>query len=337
MDPKESGGANPDLAEKEPPKNPGTITRRKFSKKVLAGFGLLAAGAAYPFAEACFLRTSRVILAVPRLPSAFHGLKIAYLADLHHGPVTGLAFIRKTVDLVNGLGADLIALGGDYVLAHKRYVRPCFEVLKDLHAPMGVFAVLGNHDHWQGAALTHSAIRENGFADLTNTGQWLEREGARLRLAGVGDYWEDKQDLGKALGDTKDSETCVLLSHNPDFTEEVEDPRVGLILSGHTHGGQVVLPYYGAPFVPSGYGQKYRNGLVKTEFTQVYVTRGVATIYPPVRFCCPPEVVLVTLVGENESLADAEDLLDLRRATQEESDAPTVSLQQVKKELGLKS
>lgn len=266
------------------------LTRRKFLKLCFP-----VAGMAYPFVEACWLRKVHVTLHVPNLPDPFKGFKIAFAADLHHGPVTGIGFIRKTVRLINALGADLIALGGDYVLAGKVFIDPCFDALKDLHAPHGVFAVLGNHDHWTDPVRTHERIKECGFTDLTNGGRWIEKDGARFRLAGVGDLWEDKQDLEAALGDATEQDACILLSHNPDYTEVMEDKRVGLILSGHTHGGQVVLPFYGAPLVPSAYGQKYLHGLVKTPVTQVYVTRGVATIYPPVRFCAPPEVVLVTL------------------------------------------
>ncbi len=224
------------------------------------------------------------------------GVRIALLADIHHGPLTGLDFIHEMVEKTVSLSPDLIVLGGDYVHASGRYTRPCFEALSGLSAPLGVFAVLGNHDHWEAPKETHAAIRDSGFTDLTNTGIWLKRGGYRLRIAGVGDLWEDHQDLKSALGDLAPEETSVLLSHNPDYLEVLDQPGVGLVLSGHTHGGQVYLPPFGAPLIPSAYGQKYRYGLVKTPFSQVFVTRGVGTIYPPVRFCCPPEIALLTLV-----------------------------------------
>jgi predicted MPP superfamily phosphohydrolase len=111
----------------------------------------------------------------------------------------------------------------------------------------------------------------------------------------VGDYWRDVQDLDAALGNTRRDEAALLLSHNPDYVEKIHDPRVGLVLSGHTHGGQVRLPFIGAPVVPSRFGQKYVEGLVRGPVAQVFVTRGVGTISPPVRFNCPPEVALLTL------------------------------------------
>ena len=119
---------------------------------------------------------------------------------------------------------------------------------------------------------------------------------ARLRICGVGDLWTDRQDLKTALGDATPGDAVLLLSHNPDFVETIRDRRVGLVLSGHTHGGQIVLPGYGAPVVPSRYGQKYLYGLVQGPCCQVFVTRGVGTVTPPVRFLCRPEIVLITLV-----------------------------------------
>jgi uncharacterized protein len=171
-----------------------------------------------------------------------------------------------------------------------------------LTTALGRFAVRGNHDnhsyHGQGdfRLLSQAALAEAKLPDLNNTGVWLERRGARLRIGGVGDLWTDRQDLGAALGDATQDDAVLLLSHNPDFVETLRDPRVGLVLSGHTHGGQVVLPGFGAPIVPSRYGQKYLQGLVQGPCSQVFVTRGVGTVTPPVRFLCRPEVVLITLV-----------------------------------------
>ena len=135
-----------------------------------------------------------------------------------------------------------------------------------------------------------------GIAELYNSGTWLERAGARLRLAGVGDLWTDRQDLDAALADTRAQDASILLSHNPDYVEEISDSRVGLVVSGHTHGGQVVLPVVGAPRVPSEFGQKYLRGLVQGPQCRVFITRGLGTVTPPVRFCCRPEIALLTIV-----------------------------------------
>ena len=197
--------------------------------------------------------------------------------------------------MTNALAPDLILLGGDYVHRHPRYIAPGIAELGKLQSRLGRFAVLGNHDNWEDGPATKTALAASGITELTNTGVWLTREGTRLRICGVGDLWTDGQDLDAALGSASDDDAVILLSHNPDYVETLSDRHVGLVLSGHTHGGQVVVPGYGAPIVPSRYGQKYVRGLVQGPTCPVFITRGVGTISPPVRFCCRPEVVLITL------------------------------------------
>lgn len=281
------------------------MDRRKLLKK--AGLAALVAGVGiYPFLEAKWCRVVRRTLALPNLPPPFRGTKVALLADVHHGPFVPLAYVRHVVEMTNALKPDIVALAGDYVTRHHSYIAPGIEELGKLEAVLGRFAVRGNHDnrsyhdHGNGTQdfrlLSRSALAEAKIPDLNNTGIWLERRGARLRICGVGDLWTDRQDVKSALGDAGDEDAVLLLSHNPDFVETIRDRRVGLVLSGHTHGGQIIVPGYGAPIVPSRYGQKYLYGLVQGPSCQVFVTRGVGTISPPVRFLCRPEVVLITLV-----------------------------------------
>jgi predicted MPP superfamily phosphohydrolase len=135
-----------------------------------------------------------------------------------------------------------------------------------------------------------------GISELTNQGVWLTRGADRFRLAGVDDLWSGQTNLNQALGEARRSDACLLVSHNPDFAERLRDPRVGLILSGHTHGGQVVFPG-GAPYVPSRYGQKYLRGLVQAPETLVYISRGLGTSGVPVRFASRPEINLITLTS----------------------------------------
>ena len=165
-----------------------------------------------------------------------------------------------------------------------------------LKARIGRFAVLGNHDHWVSAPAVRHALAEAGIRLTDNMGFWLDRQGDRLRICGVGDLWTDRQDPQFALGDATTHDAVIMLSHNPDYAETIRDRRVGLILSGHTHGGQVVMPGFGAPIVPSRYGQKYLHGLVQGPSCQVFITRGVGTVGPPVRFLCRPEIVQITLI-----------------------------------------
>ena len=274
------------------------MNRRKFLKWtgcVTAATGLTAA-ASYPFLEAKRLKFTFASLRLPKLPQAFEGTSIAFLSDLHHGPYVSLSYLRSAIAKTAELKPDLILLGGDYVSKSPKFIDPVFSELRRLNAPLGKFGVLGNHDHWESESQTRAAMLREGVIDLTNRGVWIEKGDARIRVGGVGDLWCDHQFLDKALGDATDSDASIVLSHNPDFVEKSTDPRVGLFLSGHTHGGQVFVPGYGAPVVPSAYGQKYRQGLVQGPISQVYVSRGVGTSGPPIRSFCRPEVVMIQLL-----------------------------------------
>ena len=274
------------------------MNRRAFFKwSVRAAVGVPLAATGYGLFEASWFRVARQTLTVRHLPPAFEGLTIAFLADLHHSRYTSLRYIRTVVEATNSLGADIILLGGDYAFAGKQYLEPCFEVLAELQAPLGKFGVMGNHDHWYSRQITRTAMAKAGVAELTNTGYWFTRDGQRLRIGGVDDLWTGVQNLPAALGDASITDATILLSHNPDYVETLTDPRVGLVLSGHTHGGQVVFPGLYAPFVPSRYGMKYLHGLVETPVTQVYVSRGLATTGPPIRIGARPEISLLTLTA----------------------------------------
>lgn len=273
------------------------MNRRDFlSLAGRAALGCALGVGGYSVLEAKWLGVQRVTLRVPNLPGAWAGATIAFLTDIHYGPFVPMAYVRHAVNVANSLEPDIVALGGDFPHRSRERIAPCIAEMGKLRARLGRFSVLGNHDHYfHGRELAQAALREAGIEELTNRGVWLERGGARLRLCGVGDFWQDVQDLPAAVGDAGGREAVILLSHNPDYVECIRDPRVGLVLSGHTHGGQVRLPVIGAPVVPSLYGQKYAQGLVQGPVAQVFVSRGVGTITPPVRLGCAPEIVFITL------------------------------------------
>jgi predicted MPP superfamily phosphohydrolase len=272
------------------------MNRRLFLKTTLAAtLPAPALVAGYGLFEASWVAIDRQTLPLPRLPGSLAGTRIAFLTDIHHGPFTSLDYVHSVVRTTMALDPDLILLGGDYSLKDARYIRPCLDVMAALRAPLGVFAVLGNHDYWHGQAATSEGLAAARITELTNRGVWISKGSDRFRLAGVDDMWAGHIDLKEALADTKRDDACLLLSHNPDLCERLRDERVGLVLSGHTHGGQVVFPG-GAPFVPSHYGQKYLRGLVKAPNTLVYVSRGLGATGVPVRISCRPEINLITLV-----------------------------------------
>jgi uncharacterized protein len=274
------------------------MDRRKWIKRAAIG-SLLAAGAGvYPFLEAKWCRLRRATVTLPNLPRPFEGTTVAFLSDVHHGPFVPRSYVRSIVAMTNALKPDLVLLGGDYCHHGPQYIAPVHEDLGKLEARLGRFAVLGNHDHWDGYKESVEGLEAAGIPLLRNSGVWVEKGSDRLRIGGVGDLWCDKPDVAKALGDATERDASIVLSHNPDVAETLRDPRVGLMLSGHTHGGQVVVPFYGAPCVPSAYGQKYLHGLVQGPSCDVFISRGVGTISPPVRLFCRPEVVLLTLTSQ---------------------------------------
>ncbi len=273
------------------------VTRREFLDRLFkttltAG----VAGSTLGLAGVYCCTTNRQDIPVAGLAPAFEGFRIALLSDIHHSPWIPVSYIRDVVNLTNALRPNLIAVTGDFIDNGEEWVPGCMRELARLRAPSGVFAVLGNHDHHKRSApVVREGLARAGIGDLTNTGHSIYRGGEFLRIAGTGDYWREKQSLNHPLAGIRTPRSVILLQHNPDYVERITDDRIGLVLSGHTHGGQCVLPFIGSPILPSRYGQKYAAGLCQGPLAQVFVTRGVGTTFPPVRLACPPEVALLTL------------------------------------------
>lgn len=273
------------------------MNRRDFLTRLiktgcLAGVG----GGSLGLAAAYCCTVNRQDITLHGLSPAFEGFRIALLSDIHHSPWISTDYIRDVVTLTNSLRPNLIALTGDFIDRGREWVPGCMRELSRLRAPSGVFGVLGNHDHYERAAATvREGLARAGIVDLTNAGHSLYRGGESLRIGGTGDYWREKQKLDRPLAGVRQPQSVVLLQHNPDYVERITDDRIGLVLSGHTHGGQCVIPFYGAPILPSRFGQKYASGLCQGPVTKVFVTRGVGTSWLPMRVGCPAEVALLTL------------------------------------------
>jgi len=260
---------------------------------------LLACG----LAETYRLEVKEYTFASADLPAAFEGTRVVLVTDIHRGMFFSQERVGRLVDRVNALEPDLVVLGGDYVFADIGYEASCFAELARLQAPLGRFAVLGNHDygeHDDERAGPGPAIQAAGRADialLRNEGAWIEKDGERIRIGGVGDYTEDTPHLSPITQETAAGDFVLVVSHNPDFSEQIPAGTVDLMLSGHTHGGQVTIFGLWAFHVPSEYGQKYRTGVVTNEATTVIVSNGVGTsTLLPLRILCRPQIVVVTLV-----------------------------------------
>jgi hypothetical protein len=220
-------------------------------------------------------------------------LRIVQLSDIHHSPFTGSEQIERAIETVNSLDPDMIALTGDYISHDAAYAAPCAEMLGRLRARHGVFAVLGNHDHWTDASLITDLFRAEGITVLVNQGMRFELRGASFWLAGVDDTMVGLEDLPLSLAGSSQDEMTLLLAHNPIILRRAARAGVDLVLSGHTHGGQVTWRSeknaFGRP------RRRILKGLGRRGNTQIYVTRGLGTVVLPVRYGCPPEVSLLEL------------------------------------------
>ena len=266
------------------------ITRRAVLKgALLAGAGTLAGTGAYGYAyERHELEVTRPIVPVAGLPPALAGLRVGLITDIHRSLFVSHDDVARAVTALMNEKPELIVLGGDYVTYGDRdYVRPSAEALGPLAAPYGVFGILGNHDDDHDMP---AALGRNGVEVLKDARTRLAIRHEPVDLVGIR-YWTKRQGDIAALT-RGGAPMTILLAHDPRRLTEAAALDVPLVLSGHTHGGQVVLPLLGAIAA-----QKFPvvAGIGRRERTTLFVSRGVGTIYVPVRINCPPEVALLTL------------------------------------------
>lgn len=228
-----------------------------------------------------------------RLPRAFDGFRVVQLSDIHHGPFSSTEQIERAVETANRLQPDIIALTGDYISKERHYAAPCAEMMGRLKAKYGVYAVLGNHDHWVDAPLLTDLFRAEGITVLINEGMRFEKDGAAFWLAGVDDTMVGLEDISLALAGSREDEMKLLLAHNPILLRRAARASVDLVLSGHTHGGQVAIR--GERNTLRGARKRLLKGIGRLGNTQIYVNRGLGTVVLPIRYGCPPEISLLEL------------------------------------------
>jgi predicted MPP superfamily phosphohydrolase len=262
------------------------------------GAGLAGAVASYPFfIERAIVLQTHYRIRIPNLPPVFSGFRIVHLSDLHHGFLVPLASIERLVRRVNRIPRDVVVCTGDYVHAKNdtAQIDRVWPVLSHLTAPEGVWAVLGNHDHWADTVRSLYWLERSGQS-LRGRAAAIERQGSRLWLAGGGDLWEDHIPLDRLLDPIPEDDCRILLVHNPDSADTPFEGHIDLILAGHTHGGQVRIPFWGAPVLPVR-NKAYASGLVRTtKGHAMFVSRGIGWAICPVRFNCFPEIAVLELV-----------------------------------------
>lgn len=271
------------------------ITRRSAIKGVLAttvgavtGVGVY--GVTY---ERHHIGLTEAALPVSGLEPALDGVRVGLLTDVHHSRMVPAEDVARSVELLMAARPDLIVLGGDYVTWGERaFVGPVADLLSPLAAPHGVFAILGNHDDDRDMP---AALAAKGFTVLKDQRTRVTLRGERLEIAGIRFWTRRPQDIARVLRGAEG--TTLLLAHDPRRLAEAAALDVSAVLSGHTHGGQVVIPGFGAiarrsfPVV---------QGLGRDGSTNIFVSRGVGTVYVPIRVNCPPEVAVVTLRRQSQ-------------------------------------
>lgn len=276
------------------------ISRRSFLK----GAGIAAVGLPLYAAEVARHEISieRRTIHLSRLPEAFEGFRIVQISDFHYEEFTEPYFLREVVSHVNRLKPDAVVFNGDYVtmgpLPNEYTIRsadPCVAILSGVSCPLR-FAVLGNHDSSFAEPAVVSALANHGLPLLYNSSVPIERGGERLWIAGTGDACCKKVDLNAAVpaASRTGGEPVVLLVHEPDLLPEVARYGADLMLSGHTHGGQIRFPFIPPVNLPT-LGKRYIEGLFRVGGTQLYVNRGIGTVGVPMRLNCPPEITEITL------------------------------------------
>jgi predicted MPP superfamily phosphohydrolase len=266
------------------------VSRRAALNTLMAGgVGTAIGGAAYGLAYSRHnIQVVRTAVPVSDLDPALDGLRVGLITDLHHSEMVPAQDVARAASLMMEERPDLIVLGGDYVTwGDRSYVVPCSEALAGLAAPFGVYAVVGNHDDDRDMP---RALVSHGYEVLRDARTTVRIRGEQLDLVGVR-YWTRRgRDIARLIRGAES--TVILLAHDPRRLDEAAALDVPLVLSGHTHGGQVVLPGIGAVAarkfpVVAGAGRR--------ENTSIFVSRGVGTIYVPYRLNCPPDVSVITL------------------------------------------
>jgi predicted MPP superfamily phosphohydrolase len=268
------------------------------------GFTLLAATTVAGTAYSAFRRgeyeLTEISVPIKNLPPAFHGFTIALLSDIHSSPFMTKSQMDEYVRGVNSLNADLIAIPGDLVNSEIEEAYPFAEAFSDLRARYGVFGTLGNHDFFtRNPDLVTDIISDCGINILRNDRIYIEKEGDRLLLVGIDDTGSGTRAgrfMDAVLAGASGADPRILLCHRPYFFGEAQRRGFGLTLSGHTHGGQVVLARFGQSVVaPARFASRYVAGLYSQGDSRMYVSRGIGTVGVPFRINCPPEITRISL------------------------------------------
>ena len=273
-------------------------SRRRFLRQLTGGLFTLGTGTA-AYSTAWERRNPVLVqssLPCPRLRESQHGIKVLHLSDLHADDWTPAVVIERAVELAHQAAPDLIVFTGDFITANPDRLVSLAKDLRGLRAPLGIYACLGNHDVWHGRARVSSALTQLGIRPLINESLRLQAPGGPLWITGLDSAWAGQVDLQSALRHWNPTEPNLILLHEPDAADMLDGHHIAAVqLSGHTHGGQVRAPWFGAIQTPH-MGDKYILGHYRVGDMHLHVNPGLGTMGVPFRFLCRPEVSLHTLV-----------------------------------------
>jgi len=279
------------------------ITRRAFIKSAGAaacGFGGLAYGLSSN--SLCCFDVHDVSVPIKNLDRAFDGFRVTQISDLHCDDKYALERLAKAVELVNRRQSDLIVITGDYFTEEENMnalIDDCRSVLSGLKAPSGVIGVAGNHDYWVNHRRIRQMLDRSGINLLDNQTFAIKRKSASLNIVGLSSLWMRKMDIPKAF--SEDGPYHVVLAHNPDTAPFVSSFSPGIMISGHTHGGQVRLPFFGPIINKTRIGRKYSTGLHIYRQMPMYTNRGIGTYLIDFRFLCPAEITTFTFIASSDT------------------------------------
>lgn len=239
------------------------------------------------------LEITRQEVFIDGLAEAFDGYRIVFLTDTHVAPFVRRAYYDAIVAQVRRIEPDLILFGGDFV-TFRSHIPLLADRFAGLSAKDGMYAVLGNHDYWSDAPQIIETLGRIGVRFLTNAHVMLARGGARLPLAGIDEVYRGRPDPDAAFSGIGIDQPCLAFTHHPDLIDILPRRRIDLLLCGHTHGGQIRFPFFGAVVVPSKHEAAYASGFHRVGPVLMYVSRGIGAI-PPVRILCRPEIATFVL------------------------------------------
>ncbi len=272
-------------------------TRRFRLAALLIGIPILALMIYAMLIEPRMIEVTQRQITITDLPREFDGFRIVQISDIHVGAWVKNEQVRGFVALANAQKPDAVVLTGDFLTRLTKDIPGIGKALSGLKAKHGVYAILGNHDYWEDEDAITKALLDNGIDVLFDESRDVKIGAGRIRIVGTDDLWEGDPDFAKAFEDIEEDDACIVLAHNPDSALRMDGRLADLVLSGHTHGGLIVLPGIGALLSSSDLGRKVVSGLHEVNGMPVYINRGVGTgtTLVPVRFRCRPEMTVLTL------------------------------------------